>query len=73
MSGLVIDLAALAQGHSRVEARAAAATLDLPEATWPGEIGAVLDVERNGDKVTLHGRVNAQARLASTIVGHSRT
>lgn len=63
MSGFVIDLAALAQGHSRVEARAAAATMDLPEATWPGEVGAVLDVERTGDKVTLQGRVHALARL----------
>ena len=63
MSGFVIDLAALAQGHSRVEARAAAATLDLPEGTWPGEAAAVLDVQRNGDKVTLRGRVYALARF----------
>ena len=63
MSGFVIDLAALGQGYSRVEARAAATTLDLPEAVWPGEVGAVLDVERSGEKVTAKGRVLAQARL----------
>ncbi len=63
MSGLIIDLAALAQGHSRLEARAPAAALDLPSEVWPGEIVAVLDAERSGDRITLQGRVHAQARF----------
>lgn len=63
MSAFVIELAALSQGRSRVEARAAAADIGLPEATWPEGVGAVLDVERNGDKVALVGRLSALARL----------
>ena len=63
MSGFIIDLAALAQGHSRIEARAPAAALDLPEEVWPGGIEATLEAERSGDKVTLQGRVHAQARF----------
>ena len=63
MSGFIIDLAALAQGHSRIEARAPAAALDLPDEVWPGGIEAALDAERSGDKVTLQGRVHARAAL----------
>ena len=63
MSAFVIELAALNQGRSRVEARADASDLDLPQATWPEGVGAVLDVERSGDKVALVGRLSALARL----------
>jgi uncharacterized metal-binding protein YceD (DUF177 family) len=63
MSGFIIDLAALGQGHSRIEARAPATALDLPEEVWPGLVEAVIKAERSGDKVTLQGRVRAQARF----------
>ena len=63
MSGFVIDLAALGQGFNRVEVRSAAAALDLPEPGWPGEVRAELDLERNGDTITVRGRVQAVARL----------
>ena len=63
MSAFVIDLAALTQGHSRIGARAPATALDLPVEIWPGDVEALLDVERSGDKVTLQGRVRAQARF----------
>ena len=63
MSGFIIDLAALAQGHSRIEARAPATALGLPGDVWPGEVCAELEAERNGDKLTLQGRVQTSARL----------
>jgi len=63
MSGFVVNLAAVNQGRSRVEARAATRDLDLPEAEWPGEVQAGFDVDRNGDRLVLIGRVSAVALL----------
>ena len=63
MSGFQLNLGVLRQGLSRVEVRAAARDLGLPEAEWPGEVEAELDVERNGEKLALRGRASAVARL----------
>src|SRR5262245_27823979 len=63
MSGFNLNLGIVRQGHSRVEIRAPAKELDLPEGDWPGEVRADLDVERNGEKLALRGRASAAARL----------
>ncbi len=63
MSGFIINLATVSQGRSRVEARAAAKDLELPEAEWPGGVQAGFDVERSGDQVALIGVVSAVARF----------
>jgi DUF177 domain-containing protein len=63
MSAFVINLATVNPGRSRVEERAEAKALDLPEAEWLGEVRGVFDIDRNGHQVALVGRVSALARL----------
>ncbi len=63
MSGLIINLATLAAGMSRLEARATAEELQLPSAEWPGSVEAVLALDRTGDLVAIRGRIRSDARL----------
>jgi uncharacterized protein len=63
MSGFIINLATLAAGASRLEARATAEELELPAAEWPGEVEASLGLDRTGDLVSVRGRVRSSARL----------
>ena len=63
MSGFIINLATLAAGSSRLEARATAEELQLPPAEWPGGVEAALELDRTGNLVTIRGRVRSAARL----------
>jgi len=63
MSGFIINLAALAAGASRLEARATAEELQLPLGDWPGGVEAMLELDRAGDFVAIRGRLRAGARL----------
>jgi len=63
MSGLIINLATLAAGASRLEATATAEELELPPADWPGGAEASLDLHRTGELVTVRGRIRSAAHL----------
>ena len=63
MSGFIINLATLAAGASRLEARATAEELQLPATEWPGDVEASLGLDRTGDLVSVRGRVRSSARL----------
>jgi uncharacterized protein len=63
MSGFIINLATLAAGASRLEARATAEELQLPPAEWPVGIEASLGLDRTGDLVSVRGKVRSSARL----------
>jgi len=63
MSGFIINLATLAAGASRLEARATAEELQLPPAEWPGGVEAALALDRAGELVAIRGRVRSAARL----------
>ena len=63
MSGFIINLATLAAGTNRLEARATAEELQLPPGEWPGGVAATLELDRTGNLVTIRGRVRAAARL----------
>jgi uncharacterized protein len=63
MSRFVIDLATVNPGRNRVEERAEAKALDLPESEWPGEVRGIFDIDRTGYQLALRGHVSAVARL----------
>ena len=63
MSGFIINLATLAAGSSRLEARATAEELLLPAAEWAAEVEASLGMDRTGDLVSIRGRVRSAAHL----------
>ncbi len=63
MSGFIINLATLAAGASRLEARATAEELQLRPAEWPAGVEAALALDRTGELVAIRGRVRAAARL----------
>ena len=63
MSGFIINLASLAAGTSRLEARATAEELQLPPAVWPGGAEADLELDRAGELVAIRGRLRSAARL----------
>jgi len=63
MSGFIINLATLADGTSRLEARATAEELQLPPDQWPGGVEATLGVDRTGNLVSVRGRLRSAARL----------
>jgi uncharacterized protein len=63
MSPFLIDLATLVPGMNRVELECEAAELGLPPAEWQGRVRGVLDVEKNGEQVSVRGRVEARAGL----------
>jgi uncharacterized protein len=63
MSGFVINVAILANGLSRVEEEAPARDLGLPDEEWSGPIRGVLEIEKNGERISVRGRLEATARL----------
>lgn len=63
MSALIIDLATLQPGVCPVHLECGAEDLGLPAAEWHGRVGADLTVERNGEQVSVRGRVTAHAGL----------
>jgi uncharacterized protein len=63
MSGFLIDLGGLSSGPSRVRAAASAQELGLSEGDWIGRIVGDFGVERNGDRISIRGSVQATARL----------
>jgi len=63
MSELTIDLARLSPGVSRVQLQAEPEELGLETSGWSGRIEADLSVERNGERVSVRGRLNAVAGL----------
>ena len=63
MSGFVINLATVSPGRNRVEERAEAKALDLPQAEWPGEVEGIFDVDRTGNQIAVVGAVRSVARL----------
>jgi uncharacterized protein len=63
MSGLKIHLAALPLGASQVRLEADAASLGLEPREWPVPVTGEALVEKNGDRVTVRGRLETRARL----------
>lgn len=63
MSGLIINLATLAAGASRLETTATPEELELPPAEWPRGAQATLDLDRTGDLVAVRGRIRSAAHL----------
>jgi len=63
MSGLIINLASLAAGMTRLEATATAEDLDLPPAEWPGGAEASLKLDRAGEMVAVRGTIRSAAHL----------
>lgn len=63
MSGFIINLATLAAGASRLEARATAEELQLLAADWPVGVEASFGLDRTGDLVSVRGRLRSSARL----------
>lgn len=63
MSGLIINLASLAAGMTRLEAKVTAEDLELPPAEWPGGAEASLHLDRTGEMVAVRGRIRSAAHL----------
>jgi uncharacterized protein len=63
MSGLIINLASLAAGMSRLEATVTAEELQLLPAEWPGGAEATLHLDRTGEMVAIRGRIRSAAHL----------
>jgi uncharacterized protein len=63
MSGFILDLATLPTGASRVVLESGAVELDLPPAEWREPVRGEFGVERNGDQVSVRGRLVSAARL----------
>ena len=63
MSSFVLDLAQLPQGSSQARAEADATEIGLPASGWPGRVAGEFRVERNGERLTVRGRVRTVAWL----------
>ena len=63
MSPFVLDLSRLSQGSSQISLEVDAPELGLPAAGWPGRVLGDIRVERNGERITVRGRVRAAAWL----------
>lgn len=63
MSAFVINLATVNPGRTRVDERAEAKALDLPETEWVGEVQGVFNIDRTADQIALVGQVSGLARL----------
>jgi len=51
------------QGSSQVRAEADATEVGLPAAGWPGRVAGDFRIERNGERITVRGRVRGAAWL----------
>lgn len=63
MNGFSIDLGGLPSGPSRVQVEAPALQLGLPESEWPGLVQGDFGIERNGDRISVRGKLEALARV----------
>jgi uncharacterized protein len=63
MTGFILDLGALPTGTSQVRVRLPVEELGLSAADWRGLVLGVFDVERNGDRISVRGKVEASARV----------
>jgi len=63
MAGFSFELGTLKAGATRLRAEAGAAELGLSETEWPRPIVGILDLERNGDTISVRGRLEAEATL----------
>jgi uncharacterized protein len=63
MSAFSIDLAALSPGWHRLGLECEAAELGLPQAEWSGRVRGTFEVEKNGEQVSVRGRLDAVAAL----------
>src|SRR5207249_11226211 len=57
MSGLTIELATLPSGLNRLRLDADPQELGLESSEWPRRVTADLSVEKNGDRVSIRGRL----------------
>ena len=75
MSGFILDLATLPKGASRVVVESGAADLDLPPAEWRQPVRGELMVDRNGDQVSVRGRLKtaAQFECVRCLVGFTQS
>ena len=58
MSPFVLDLARLSQGASRICLEGDAAAVGLGD-SWSGRVVGDLSIQRNGDRITIRGRIQA--------------
>ena len=63
MSGFVLDLSQLSQGSSQHRLEANASELGLAVESWPGRVVGDVLVERNGERITIRGRLQARGGL----------
>jgi uncharacterized protein len=63
MDEMMLDLATLPSGRSQVVLNSDATGLGLPATEWPWPLRAELGVEKNGDQVSIRGRMIAVAEL----------
>jgi uncharacterized protein len=63
MNGFSIDVGGLRSGPSRVRIEVPARDVGLPETEWPGHVVGDLGIERNGDRISIRGRLGALARV----------
>jgi uncharacterized protein len=63
MSSFIIDLATIPAGFSRVVVETDATDLGLEASVWPGSIRGGFDVEKNGERVSVRGRLDATAHM----------
>src|SRR5262245_29257464 len=63
MSPFVLDLARLSQGASRIRLEGDAAAVGLGGESWPGRVVGDLSIQRNGDRITIRGRIQATLAL----------
>jgi uncharacterized protein len=63
MSRLSIDLGALPPGLRQVRIESSAHDLGLPPSEWTDEVTAVLDIERNGDRISVRGKLEGRAHV----------
>jgi len=63
MSGFAIDLSPLPRGASQVHLEAAPEDLGLEARSWTGPVVGDVLVEKNGDRVSVRGTVEAVAKV----------
>ena len=65
MSSFLIDLATLRPGMSQVAVEAEAAALGLEAWAWAGPVRGRFDVDKNGERVSVRGRLDQRSTSAS--------
>ncbi len=63
MSSFLIDLATLRPGQNQVVVEAEVGALGLEASEWTGPVRGHFDVEKNGERVSVRGRLEAAAHL----------